>query len=80
MTLPKSLQKYFWDIDPKKVDVTKKGKYFINRLLELGNMQAINWVNKSFDKKTILDTIKTTKLSPKSKNFWQHIYGLKILN
>lgn len=74
MTLPKSLHKYFWDIDSKKVDVNKKSKYFINRILELGNIKAINWINKNFDKRTILDTIKTTKLSPKSKNFWQNVY------
>ncbi len=74
MVLPKSLHKYFWDIKTKEVDVNKKSKYFINRILELGNMKAINWLNKNFDKKTISDTIKTTKLSPKSKNFWQNVY------
>lgn len=74
MTLPKTLHKYFWDIDPKKVDVNKKSKYFINRLLELGDSKAIGWLNRNFDKKVISNTIETTRLSPKSKNFWQHVY------
>lgn len=74
MILPKSLHKYFWDIDTKEADVNKKSKYFINRILEMGNMKAINWINKNFDRKIILDTIKTTKLSLKSKNFWQNVY------
>lgn len=74
MILPKSLQKYFWDIDTKKVNVTKKYKYFINRILELGDIKSVNWINKSFGKKEILETINTTKLSPKSKNFWQNVY------
>lgn len=74
MSIPKFLHKYFWDVEPKKIDLQKNYKYFLSRILELGDKKSINWINNNFDKKTITDTLKISKLSPKSKNFWQNVY------
>ena len=72
--IPSNLQKYFWDTDPAKVDTKKHKQYILERLLEIGDNEAANWLQKTFSKKDIIETIKKSrKISAKSANFWSLI-------
>ena len=48
MKIPKSLHKYFWDVDVKKLDPEKKPYFVISRLLDKGNVETAKWVKKKF--------------------------------
>lgn len=75
--VPPFLKKYFWDADYKQLDLEKNKKYIIERLLELGNKKAIQWLLNNFKKSDIAQTLKTTRnLSRLSANFWSNLYGI----
>lgn len=72
------IKKYFWDVNTKELDTSKHSKYIIERLLELGDREATKWLQKSYSKDAIIETIKNSRnLSPKSRNYWEIIYNLK---
>ncbi len=76
MISPK-LKKYFWDIDVDRLDFKKEPEYVIIRLLEYGDVWAIRWLLRTFDKELVKKTIlKHRGLSPRSINFWSLLFNL----
>jgi len=74
MVIPDCAQKYFWDSDISKLDMSQYSHYIIERLLELGDEQAVAWMTKNFSQSEISKVIRTSRrLSPRSRNFWQLI-------
>jgi hypothetical protein len=70
MVLP-YLKKYFWEVDVSKLDFKKNPAYVIGRILEHGDVKAVRWLLKVFDKKTIEEVVLNhRKLKAKSANFW----------
>ncbi|MBI2327143.1 hypothetical protein HYU92_02385 [Candidatus Curtissbacteria bacterium] len=68
---PAFLKQYFWDIDFKKLDPQKSESYIIERILEVGDVKAIRWVFKTFDKEFIKSVIARSRaLSPQTANYW----------
>lgn len=75
--LPKFLHRYFWDVDVKKIDFTRKSQFVIQRLLELGDLKAVRWALRSFPKKEIVQTIMDRRgFSSKTVNFWSLFYKI----
>jgi hypothetical protein len=75
--LPVELHKYFWDINPRDVDVGEKSEYVIERLLECADLPALRWLKKTFPQNVITKVVTTSRrLSPKSANFYGLIFGL----
>lgn len=75
--LPLFLEKYFWDVDFKKLDPKKDSYFIIERILEEGDIKAINWMLKNFPKNIIKDVLqRSKKLSKKSANFWAIIFNI----
>ena len=71
MKIPKSLHKYFWDVDIKKLDPDKKPYFVINRLLDKGNVEAVKWVRGNYTESQIKETFKRFRdFSPKVARFW----------
>lgn len=74
---PAFLKQYFWDIDFKRLDISKSSVYVIERILELGDIKAIKWVLKTFKKDLIKKVVMTRRgLSPRTANFWASILGI----
>jgi hypothetical protein len=73
MKIPSFVKKYFWDIDTKKSINMENSEYIIGRILELGDRKAFTWIKSIFGIGLIRKVIKSAKLSPKSKNFWQNV-------
>lgn len=65
------VQKYFWDIDPKKAEPKSHPEYYIKRILELGDKKAFLWLKIVFGKKRIKSVVRKNKLSTKSQNYWK---------
>lgn len=71
MKIPKSLHKYFWDIDVKKLNLKKKPYFVINRLLDKGNLTAVKWVRKNYQEEQIKDTFRNVRdFNEKTGRFW----------
>ncbi|MEW6229414.1 MAG: hypothetical protein AB1700_15215 [Bacillota bacterium] len=76
-TLPPSLNKFFWDVDPKAVDIDKNYFFVLERLLEEGDDAAIRWVMSYYGDGQRLEVVRNSRrLSRKTARLWQNYYGL----
>lgn len=50
MALPAHIQKYFWDIDPKKAQPKKHSEYYIKRIFEMAHKdeRATLWLKQAY--------------------------------
>lgn len=69
--IEEKLKKYFWDTDFESLNPEKNKKYILERILEMGDDNAVNWMLKTYSQKDISDTLRNNrKISKKSSNFW----------
>jgi len=74
--IPEKLFKLFWDADPAKIKLGANGRYIIERILETGDMEAFEWMQRIYPARMIIEVFETSrKVSQKSKNFWEIWYG-----
>ena len=75
--LPKTFSKYFWDTKPESISLDKHSTYIIERLLEFGDIEELEWINKIYTREQILNTLRTSRrISPKTGNFFALFYGI----
>ena len=68
--LPKSSQKYFWDVNPEKLDSKQHQSFIVERLLEQGDLESLTWINQMYPSSEIRTIANhSRRLSPKTKNF-----------
>ena len=76
--IPDRFQSLFWDVDPRTIDVKQHARYIIERVLEMGGLDALYWIQRLFPTKLIMETCEVSrKISPKSRNFWEIWFGLR---
>lgn len=79
--LPKQFEKYFWDVDFKKLDEKKRKQYVIARILEYGDLEAVRWLLKKYQNRTIEKTLMTSRsFSERTANFWANYFSLNRNN
>ncbi|OIN88461.1 hypothetical protein COW80_04380 [Candidatus Beckwithbacteria bacterium CG22_combo_CG10-13_8_21_14_all_01_47_9] len=75
--IPKHLHKYFWDLNPAKLDAAKYPEYVIERLLNLGDLEAVRWTWDTFGRQKITDVVKTGRqITPKTATFFTKLLNL----
>lgn len=75
--LPAFLHRYFWDHPVNQVNKETHSFFIIERLLELGNDDAIRWVLRSYPQQEITEVVKKSRvLSKKTANFWKNYFRL----
>ncbi len=75
--IPKQAYKYFWEIDPVKLDVSQHPRYVIDRILEYGDFPDIRWLFSRFSREEIIESLKLSRnLSLRSANFWAKILAV----
>jgi hypothetical protein len=73
--IPRALHSLFWDIQLAQFDPKTYPDYTILRVLELGNREAVTWLQHTFDQGEICRVLRSEKrLSRRSANFWALIY------
>lgn len=78
--LPVKFYHLFWDVNPLKVDLKKNKRYVIERVLELGDLNALQWVQNIYPAKLIIETCETSrKISQRSKNLWRLWFGMEAI-
>ena len=71
MKVPKSLHKFFWDVDVRKLNFENKPYFVISRLLDKGDVEAVKWVRKNYSDKKIGGAFtKLRDFNPKVARFW----------
>lgn len=66
-----NIKRFFWDVDFSKLDFVKNQDFIIERILELGDHESTDWLFSFYSRKIIDDVLKkSTKISPKSANYW----------
>lgn len=69
--VPEEFYYLFWDTNPKSIDLKKNARYIIERVLEIGSLNALQWVQRLYPTRLIIETLEVSrKITPKSKNFW----------
>jgi len=75
--LPEFLRKYFWDADFAKINPEKYPYYFIERILEYGDMAAVKWMMENFEISEIKETLLRKKgISRKSASYWALMFNI----
>lgn len=65
------LRPFFWEIDLSKIDFEENKQYIIERILELGDSDAVQWLFSNVSLLDIKNTLeKRRRISQKSKNLW----------
>lgn len=69
--IPEEFRYLFWDTDPERIDLKKNARYVIERVLEMGGLDALRWAQLLYPTRLIVETMEISrKITPKSKNFW----------
>lgn len=77
ISLPKFLNKYFWDVDFRKLDAGEYPYFIIERILEYGDEQAVKWMMANFENTKIKETLMRSRgISLKSANYWALIFNV----
>jgi hypothetical protein len=70
--IPQQLYPLFWDAAPGKINLRTNARYIVERVLEMGNLEAFQWIQKLYPTRLIMETCGTSrKISEKSKTFWK---------
>jgi len=69
--VPEKFHYLFWNTDPKRIDLKINARYVIERVLELGGLDALRWLQRNYPTRHIIETLEISrKITPKSRNFW----------
>lgn len=77
-SVPERLRSLFWDTDIRNVHLKRHARYIIERMLEFGSLDAVNWLQRVYTVKNILDVLDSSRaLSEKSRLFWRLWFGVE---
>jgi hypothetical protein len=75
--IPKHLYYLFWDTSLNNIHIKRNARYIIERVLEFGDMDAVQWLQKVYSTQNIVDVLNLSKtITEKSRNFWMIWFGV----
>lgn len=75
--LPDSVSRLLWDVRKETVDPKRHGKFLIRRVLDFGDVAAVNWLRRTFSEEAIRQVVTEGRgLSHKTLAFWRHYLGI----
>ena len=76
--IPDKFFPLFWDVEPSSIGIKKNARYIIERVLEMGSMDAVQWIQRIYATRLIIEVCESSrKVSERSKNFWRIWFGYK---
>jgi len=76
-SLPRFLEKYFWDVEFKEISKTENSHFVVERILEYGDKKAVRWLFRNYSLGQIKNVVyKTRSLSLRSLFFWMIFLNL----
>ena len=74
--VPEDLSSLFWDTNRRQIHLRRHARYVIERVLELGRLDAVSWLQRVYPVQTIIDVLTVSKvITAKSRNFWKLWFG-----
>lgn len=74
--LPAHVYPLFWDVDPHTLHVRRHSRYIIERILDVGGVEALWWAQRQYPTALIIEVCLTSRrLSERSKIFWSIWFG-----
>jgi len=74
--IPDKFFSLFWDAETSSIGIKKNARYIIERVLEMGSMDAVQWIQRTYPTRLIIEVCESSrKISQKSKNFWRIWFG-----
>ncbi len=71
-SVPPRLFKFFWDVNPKTLNVRQHSRFIIERILDVGDLDAFWWAQKQYPTALLIEVSLTSRrLSERSKQFWK---------
>ncbi|EAX46799.1 hypothetical protein TcarDRAFT_0763 [Thermosinus carboxydivorans Nor1] len=75
--LPERLKRLFWDVDFASVDCCLHRDFIIERVLNMGDMDDLLWLWRTFTATEICQVVRTSRrLTKKTARCWQAFFGL----
>jgi hypothetical protein len=69
--VPEDFRYLFWDAALESIDLKKNARYIIERVLEMGGLDALQWIQRLYPTWLIIETLEISrKITPRSRNFW----------
>ncbi len=77
-TIPAAVTMLFWDVDPDTLDLDQHKNFIIERVLNMGNEEALKWLWQEYGLRSIHGTvIISRRLTLKTARCWQNYFNLK---
>jgi hypothetical protein len=77
--IPPQVERLFWDVDKKSVDVRAHRFYIIKRIMDYGNLEGIRWMMQNYTAKEITEVVRKSRgISRKSAYFWSAYYRIPL--
>jgi hypothetical protein len=74
--VPEKFRDLFWDTSLSRIHLGKHARYVIERVLEIGSLDAYNWLQLVYPSRKIMEVLLTSRgLSDKSQNYWRIWFG-----
>lgn len=75
--IPNRFRPLFWDTRLSNIRIKRNARYIIERVLEFGDMDALNWLQKVYSVQAIVDVLNLSRtISKKTRNFWMIWFGV----
>lgn len=75
--MPEQFRSLFRDTSLGNIHIRRNARYIIERALEFGDMDAMNWLQRVYPVQNIIDVLQLSRgITEKSRNFWMVWFGV----
>ncbi|UCD83513.1 MAG: hypothetical protein JSU92_09420 [Deltaproteobacteria bacterium] len=75
---PEYLNNLLWDVRKETVDINRHSQFVIRRVLDFGDVAAVNWLRRTYPDNLLKQVIKTGRgLTRKTIVFWRNYFDLE---
>jgi hypothetical protein len=77
-TIPAAVTMLFWDVDPAALDLDLHKNFIIERVLNMGDENSLNWLWQEYGAGIICNAVlNSRRLTLKTARCWQNYFNLK---
>lgn len=70
--IPERFRTLFWDTRIEKIHVNRNARYIIEKVLEFGGLDSLEWLQRVYNTQKIIDVIHSSRnLTDRSRNLWK---------
>lgn len=78
LAVPERFRSLFWDTSLKNIHLRKNARYVIERILEFGDLDAVEWMQRVYTLQNVIDVLTLSRsITEKTRNFWLQWFGVR---